>query len=71
MSITTNGTILNESVKKVLEGLRAHIVVSIDALEAENYERIRVNTKFAQVMEHIEYFRESVKRKHTGLTFAV
>lgn len=69
--ITTNGTIVNNRVKDILEKLHAHIIISIDSLEKENYERIRKNAKFDQVMENVRYFREYVKRKNTSICFTV
>ncbi len=69
--ITTNGTILNNRVKDVLDKLKANIIISIDSLEKENYERIRKNAKFDQVMENFQYLREYVKRKNTSMCFTV
>lgn len=69
--ITTNGTILNNRVKDVLEKLNVNIIISIDSLEKENYERIRKNAKFDQVMDNFQYFREYVKRKNTSMCFTV
>ncbi|MFC2169804.1 twitch domain-containing radical SAM protein [Acidobacteriota bacterium] len=71
VSITTNGTILNKRVKNTLEGLRAHIILSIDSFEKENYERIRINAQFDQVMENFLFFKDYVKRKSTLMTIAV
>ena len=71
VSITTNGTILNARIKEILEQLRVRIVMSIDSLDEENYERIRVNAKFEQVMENFHYFRDYARRKNTGITIAV
>ena len=69
--ITTNGTVLNERVKGVLERLRAHIIVSIDSLEKESYERIRVGASYDRVMENLGYFRDYTRRKKTDITLAV
>ena len=71
VSITTNGTILNDRVKDVLEKLNAHMIISIDSLDPKNYERIRVGARFDQVMENIKYFRDYVKRKNMNMMFAV
>ena len=71
ISITTNGTVLNKRVIDILEKLNAHIIMSIDSLEKENYERIRINAKFDRVMENFRYFREYVKRKNTGMSISV
>ena len=71
VSITTNGTTLNQRVTDILEKLQAHIVVSVDSLEKENYERIRVNADFDTVMQNVRYYREYARRRNTGVTFAV
>jgi MoaA/NifB/PqqE/SkfB family radical SAM enzyme len=71
ITIITNGTILTDKVKAILEPLNAHIDMSIDALDPANYERIRVNAKFEQVMENLAYFREFVARKKTSMTMSV
>jgi molybdenum cofactor biosynthesis enzyme MoaA len=69
--IVTNGTILTDKVKRALEPLNAHINLSIDALDPANYERIRLNAKYDQVMENFAYFREFVERKGTTMTVSV
>ena len=71
VSITTNGTILDDRVKETLEGLRAHIILSIDSLEKENFERIRPKADFDRVMENYRTFKEYVERRGTSLSFAV
>lgn len=71
VTIVTNGTILNDKVKEILASLKARINISIDSLDRENYERIRVNAKFDQVMENFRYFRQYVKNKNTTMTFNV
>ncbi len=70
VSITTNGTILNDRIKHILEKMNTDIVISIDSLEKENYERIRINAKFDLVMGILRYFRDYVERKRTTLSIA-
>ena len=71
VSITTNGTTLTSKVKNILEKLNAHLIISVDSLEKENYERIRINADFDRVMNNVEYYRDYVKRKKTSISFAV
>lgn len=71
VSITTNATILNDRVKRVLEGVRSDIIVSIDSLDRENYERIRTNADYDEVMRNVDYFLNYAKRKGTSLSIAV
>lgn len=69
--ITTNGTFLTDRVKKLLEGLRAGIILSTDSVNRETYNKIRINGQFDKVMGHMEYFREYAKRKNTFISMAV
>lgn len=69
ISIQTNGTVLSERVKKILNSMRFDIAVSIDSFNKENYEKIRINAVFEKVMENINYFREYCNIKNT--TFSV
>jgi MoaA/NifB/PqqE/SkfB family radical SAM enzyme len=68
--ITTNGTFLTDRVKKLLEGLRAGIILSIDSVDRETYSKIRINGDFDRVMSHLDYFRDYTRRKDTFLSMA-
>ena len=69
--ITTNGTILNEKVKKILHKLNVTLILSIDSLEKETYESIRKNANYERVMENMQYFEKVAKKKQTALSLAV
>jgi MoaA/NifB/PqqE/SkfB family radical SAM enzyme len=69
--ITTNGTFLNSRIKKLLEGLRAGIILSIDSIVPETYHTIRIGANLDKVMGHLAYFREYTARKKTFLSMAV
>ena len=69
--ITTNGTVLNRRARDLLDRIRAEIVVSIDSIVPENFERIRRNARFEQVMDNILEFSAYAKEKGTRLEFAV
>ncbi|MBX7182795.1 MAG: radical SAM protein [Bacteroidia bacterium] len=56
--VQTNGTVLNNRVKEILEKGNFHIGVSLDSLKKEVFEGIRPNAKFERVLEHIEFFAE-------------
>jgi MoaA/NifB/PqqE/SkfB family radical SAM enzyme len=68
--ITTNGTFLTDRVKKLLEGLRAGIILSIDSVNRETYSKIRVNGDFDRVMAHLDYLRDYTRRKNTFISMA-
>lgn len=71
LHITTNGTILNDKVKKYLDKLNAGIVLSIESLNKERFESIRKNASFETVNKNIEYFLEYSKRKKTYFALSV
>lgn len=54
LHITTNGSILNERIKKYLNDFsNAKIIISMDSLEKNTYELIRKNGNFDNVMKNI------------------
>ncbi len=57
ISVQTNGTILTERIKKLMEKITFEIAVSIDSIYEENYQLIRKNGNFKVLMENIRYFR--------------
>lgn len=62
--ITTNGTILNNRVKAILESLsNFQLVVSLDGITAPTFEKIRINANFERVLDNVRYFK-SVCEKH-------
>lgn len=67
ISVTTNGTILNDKVKNILERLDFNITLSIDSLNKQNFESIRVNADFDEVMKNLEFFHRYTQKKKTVL----
>lgn len=65
MYLQTNGTVLNEKVKNALANGRFNIGVSIDSLQKEKAEAIRVNAKLDRVLENVGYFAQYCKEKGT------
>jgi sulfatase maturation enzyme AslB (radical SAM superfamily) len=63
IAVVTNGTILNDRIKEMLERGRFRINVSIDSVHKETYESIRRNSDFDTVMANFEWFMEYGKRK--------
>ncbi len=58
ITVQTNGTLLNDRIKKLLERGKFNICLSIDSMDAANYEKIRVNASFEKIMENVRYFTE-------------
>lgn len=69
--ITTNGTVYNNKVRSVLEKLRCGIIMSIDSIEKETYESIRVNANYDRVMENVQHFRAYARSTGNWFSFAV
>jgi MoaA/NifB/PqqE/SkfB family radical SAM enzyme len=67
MFVLTNGTVLNERVKEVLNRGRFTLGVSIDAAGKEKYEQIRVGADFEQVMKNLDYFAEYSRERRRGI----
>ena len=61
--VQTNGTYLNGRVKDFLARGNFQVGVSLDSLQKETYETIRLNANFDRVMENIRYFREYSRKK--------
>lgn len=55
--IQTNGTILNNRVKNIIEHKNVHLSISIDSLNKLKYESIRKNASFERLMENMEFFK--------------
>jgi MoaA/NifB/PqqE/SkfB family radical SAM enzyme len=68
--ITTNGTLLTQRIKDLLEGLNAGIIISVDSLNEETYKKIRINGNFQKVQENIEYLLNYTKKKKTFMSLA-
>jgi MoaA/NifB/PqqE/SkfB family radical SAM enzyme len=77
VSITTNGTIMNSKVEKVLREIKnLDLVISCDSLNPENYEKIRINSKFKKLEENLKTIKlifdeRRSKKLTTFITFAV
>ena len=69
--ITTNGTVYNNKVKGVLEKLKCGIIISMDSIVKETYEKIRVNASYERVMDNVQHFREYAKSTGNWFSFAI
>ena len=69
--ITTNGTILNHKVRKVLEQLNVHLILSIDSFQIATYEPLRKNANFERVSAHIDYFDQVIKSKKRTMVISI
>ncbi len=65
ISISSNGTVLNDKIKKILEHLKFNFTISIDSITESNYNKIRRNADFSAVMNNIKYFIDYSKSINT------
>lgn len=70
LSVQTNATLISDRVKRLLEQLRISIAVSIDSVQQERLEAIRVNAKWDTVLPNIHYLLDYCRRKGTQLTIS-
>ena len=69
--VQTNGTFLNGRIKDLLSRGNFRIGISLDSLQKETYEAIRVNAHFDRVMENVRYFSEYSRSKKQKFTISL
>lgn len=69
ITVATNGTVLTDRVKDILERCRFRVNVSFDSVNRKNYEAIRKNAKFDRGLKHIDYFSAYARR--IGTVFSI
>ena len=69
--IATNGTVYNKQVREILAKCNISLNISIDSLDKENYEAIRVNGDFDTLMENFQIFNKYCKDNDRGLSVMV
>lgn len=68
--VQTNGSVLNNHIKQLLEKGNFSISISIDSVQKETYERIRKGATFEEVMNNIDYFIDLCRRKNRFIGIA-
>lgn len=71
ISVNTNGTMITDSIKQMLEKGNFHINLSLDSIHKSTYEEIRAGANFDSVMENLKYFSEYAKRKKFTISIPV
>ena len=69
-SITTNGTVFTEKVRRVLEKLNCVIVVSLDSVNQASYESIRRNASLERTLHNVEIFSKINRLSGRSLSIA-
>jgi radical SAM protein with 4Fe4S-binding SPASM domain len=71
INIATNGTVYNKQVRTILDRCNVHLNISIDSLDKQNYESIRINGDFDVLMENFKIFNQYCKDNDRGLSVMV
>lgn len=69
--VQTNGTVLNERIKSLLEKGNFSFNISIDSIRKKTFEKIRKNADFEKTMENLAYFIDYARRKGTYVNLTV
>lgn len=71
--VTTNGSQLTPRVQQVMDALPFSFSISLDGVKKETIERIRVNTKYEELMSNVYHFRKyaEARRSSFSLTFCL
>lgn len=65
ISVTSNGTILNQRLIDVLQKGKFHINISIDSLEKEKFEEIRLGASFEVFRKNLKFFIDYSNKNNT------
>jgi len=71
VSITTNGTVYTDKVRRVLEKLNCEIIVSLDSVTKTTYETIRKNATLERTLDNLESFSAINRLKNKSLSLAI
>jgi sulfatase maturation enzyme AslB (radical SAM superfamily) len=66
--VVSNGTILNDKIKQLLDKGKFYFALSIDSFQKETYEKIRRNAVFEKTMSNFEYFYQYSKGNNRWIT---
>lgn len=61
VSVTTNGTIWSDRVERYVRDLSMEVIVSVDAIDPSELERIRVGVHADQLWRNVDRFQEAVQ----------
>jgi len=66
----TNGSVMNQKVKDILERGNFDVAVSMDSTNKEKLESIRKNVSKEQLLENIEYFNDYCRKRKKNLVIS-
>ena len=70
VTVTTNGTLFNDRVAHYVRELRMHPNISVDGMEAETIEAIRVGVDAQRLWHNIDRFQELAEEAGNGMTLS-
>lgn len=72
-SVTTNGTVWNATVERVLDAIDHNVCLSFDGVTAATFESVRVGASFDTVMRNLHRFRDYTRSRgsHMNLSFSL
>ena len=70
VTVTTNGTILNDDVERYVRELRMHPNVSVDGLDPGTLESIRVGVDTVRLWRNVDRFQELAEEAGNGMTLS-
>jgi MoaA/NifB/PqqE/SkfB family radical SAM enzyme len=71
MHVQTNGHILNNKVKRILEKGRFSIGMSLESLNKEQFQQIRLFSNYDKFLENFRYFKAYCSAKSTYFNLAI
>lgn len=71
IAISTNGTILNRRVRKLLSQAKVSIHLSLDSLQKERFEKIRRGADFDSYMENFRFFHAYCRERGTRFGISI
>lgn len=71
ISVSTNGSILDERIKSYMERLKFNVTISINAVDEDIYKSIHVGGNMETVLNNYKYFKEYCKQAGTQLMIKI
>jgi MoaA/NifB/PqqE/SkfB family radical SAM enzyme len=71
IAVNTNGTILTEEIKLMMDQGKFHFNISIDSIHKETYEKIRIGAHFETLMKNIQYFSDYSSKVNDPITVPI
>lgn len=67
ISVSTNGTILNDNIKSYMSKLRFNFSISINSVDEEVYIKVQKGGNLSSVLDNLFFFKKYCEENHTNL----